>query len=381
MTNNGAATRFCNDDVGPTAFQRVAIVGGGAWGTALALTAHRARRRVTLWAREKPVVDAVASARRNPFLPSVELPEDIVVTDDLKAVLARSQLVVLVVPSQHLRTIARRTETILPGGVPVVICSKGVEAETGLLMSQVVAEEMLGRPQAVLSGPTFAIEVAQNQPTAATVAAPLDDDSFDPGHLAARIAVTFATPTFRPYLSDDVTGVEIGGAAKNVLAIACGIAAGRGLGSNTRAALITRGLAEIMRLGRALGARADTLSGLAGAGDLMLTCSSEQSRNFSFGKAIGEGNRPSASADGPVVEGAVNARSVVRLAADLGVAMPICTAVEAILRGDCVDAAIQKLMTSDLRAEAHAHEDGDRIRHPACWRNATERNREGVVSV
>ena len=365
MDNNGAATRFCNDDVGPTAFQRVAVIGGGAWGTALALTAHRARRNVTLWARERTVVEEIARTRRNPFLPSVELPLEIVVTDDLKAALGRSQSVVLVIPSQHLRNVARRVEAMLPRGVPVVICSKGVEANTGLLMSQVVSQEMPGRPQAVLSGPTFAIEVAQNQPTAATVAAPLDDDSFDPDHLAARVAVTFATPTFRPYLSDDVTGVEIGGAVKNVLAIACGIAAGRGMGSNTRAALIARGLAEIMRLGRALGARADTLSGLAGAGDLMLTCSSEQSRNFSFGKALGEGRRPSLSKDGPVVEGAVNARSVVGLAADLGVAMPICTAVEAILRGQSVDATIERLMTSDLRAEAHAHEDGRRIRNPA----------------
>lgn len=380
MSKNGAATRFCNDDVGPTAFQRVAVIGGGAWGTALALTTHRARRNVTLWAREITVVDSVAQTRRNPFLPSIELPGDIVVTNDLNTALDRSQMVVLVVPSQHLRAMARRVEEILPGGVPVVICSKGVEAETGLLMSQVVADEMPGRPQAVLSGPTFAIEVAEDQPTAATVAAPLAGDSFGPGHLAARVAVTLATPSFRPYLSDDVTGVEIGGAAKNVLAIACGIAAGRGMGSNTRAALITRGLAEIMRLGRALGARADTLSGLAGAGDLMLSCSSEQSRNFSFGKALGEGKRPALSGDGPVVEGAVNARSIVRLADDLGVAMPICTAVEAILRGHSVDAAIERLMTSDLRAEAHAHENDRRIRNPARKHIATFAQRGEVVS-
>lgn len=380
MKINGAATRFCNDDVGPTAFQRVAVVGGGAWGTALALTAHRARRSVTLWAREKAVVEEVALTRRNPFLPSIELPSEIVVMDDLKAALHRCELAVLVIPSQHLRSVARRVETMLPRDVPVVVCSKGVEADTGLLMSQVIAEEMPDRPQAILSGPTFAIEVAQNQPTAATVAAPLDAESFEPDHLAARVAVTFATPTFRPYLSDDVTGVEIGGAVKNVLAIACGIAAGRRLGSNTRAALITRGLAEIMRLGRALGARADTLSGLAGAGDLMLTCSSEQSRNFSFGKAIGEGRRPSISEDGPVVEGAVNARSVVRLAKDLGVSMPICTAVEAILRGECVDAVIEKLMTSDIRAEAHAHENGRRIRNPARIRESENREWTGAIS-
>ena len=380
MSKNGAATRFCNDDVGPTAFKQVAVIGGGAWGTALAMTAHRARRNVTLWARESTVIESVAQTRRNPFLSAVEIPHDIVVTNDLNAALNRSELVVLVIPSQHLRAMARRVEEILPDGVPVVICSKGVEADTGLLMSQVVAAVMPGRPQAVLSGPTFAIEVAEGHPTAATIAAPLGGGSFGPGHLAARVAVTLATPSFRPYLSDDVTGVEIGGAAKNVLAIACGIAAGRGMGSNTRAALITRGLAEIMRLGRALGARADTLSGLAGAGDLMLTCSSEQSRNFSFGKALGEGNRPSLSGDGPVVEGAVNARSVVELAADLGVAMPICTAVEAILRGHSVDGAIEKLMTSDLRAEAHAHEDGRRIRNPARRHVSRSGQREEAFS-
>ena len=160
MKINGAATRFCNDDVGPTAFQRVAVVGGGAWGTALALTAHRARRSVTLWAREKAVVEEVALTRRNPFLPSIELPSEIVVTDDLKAALHRCELAVLVIPSQHLRSVARRVETMLPRDVPVVVCSKGVEADTGLLMSQVIAEKCRQAAR-ILSGPTFAIEVAQ----------------------------------------------------------------------------------------------------------------------------------------------------------------------------------------------------------------------------
>jgi glycerol-3-phosphate dehydrogenase (NAD(P)+) len=369
VSNNGAATRFCNDDVGPTAFQRVTIIGAGAWGTALAITAQRAGREVVLWAREKSVVEAVANTRRNPFLPSAELADGIVVTDNLKQALERSQLVVLVVPSQHLRTMARKVEQHLADGVPVVICSKGVEAGTGLLMSEVVADEMGDRPLAVLSGPTFAAEVAEDQPTAATVAAPLAGNrNFGPNHLASRVAVTFATQTFRPYLSDDVTGVEIGGAVKNVLAIACGIAAGRGMGANTRAAIVTRGLAETIRLGRALGAQADTLSGLAGAGDLMLTCSSEKSRNFSFGKAIGEGQRPTVRADGPVVEGAANARSIIQLAATAGVEMPICAAIERVLRGHPVEQAIQSLMTSDLRAEHHTHENATRIPHPARGR-------------
>ena len=365
MSNNGAATRFCNDEVGPKAFTNVTVIGGGAWGTALALTAHRAGRQVCLWAREKSVVETVSQTRRNPFLPSIALPETIVVTDNLDQAVKNSELVLLVVPSQHLRSMARRVERQLAEDIPAVICSKGVESDTRLLMSDVIADEMEGRPMAVLSGPTFAAEVADDQPTAVTIAAPLKGRSFGPHHLASRIAVTFATPTFRPYLSDDVTGVEIGGAAKNVLAIACGIAAGRGMGSNARAAIITRGLAEIMRLGRKLGARPDTLCGLAGAGDLMLTCSSEQSRNFSFGKALGQGQRPSLRDDGPVVEGAANARSVMQLATSVGVEMPICAAVDGILRGDAVDQAIQSLMVSDLRAEAHAYENSPRIPNPA----------------
>ncbi|HSK38695.1 MAG TPA: NAD(P)H-dependent glycerol-3-phosphate dehydrogenase, partial [Arenibaculum sp.] len=259
MGTNGAATRSCNDDVGPKAFSHIAVVGGGAWGTALALTAHRAGRGVRLWAREGAVVDAVARTRRNPFLPSAKLPEEIAVTDDLRRSLSGAGLVVLASPSQHLRATARNVEALLAKRVPVVICSKGVEAYTGLLMSQVVAAEMPGRPQAVLSGPTFAAEVAQDMPTAATVASPHDGRSFQPEHLAARVAVTFATPTFRPYLSDDVAGVEIGGAVKNVLAIACGVIEGLGLGQNARAALIARGYAEMLRFGAAKGARRETL--------------------------------------------------------------------------------------------------------------------------
>jgi len=365
VIKNGAATRSRNGDVGPKAFQKIAVVGAGAWGTALALTAHRAGRDVALWAREAEAVDAVARTRRNPFLPGVELPEAMLVTDDLARALADAELAVLASPSQHLRGVARRVEEGLAPGKPVVVCSKGVEAYTGLLMSQVVALEMPRRPQAVLSGPTFAAEVAQGMPTAATVAAPREEGGFHAEHLAARVAATFATPAFRPYLSDDVAGVEIGGAAKNVLAIACGVAAGHGLGSNTRAALVTRGLAEVIRLGRAIGARAETLCGLAGVGDLMLTCSSEQSRNFSYGKALGEGRRPEIREGGPVVEGVVNAPTLARLALDLGVEMPICAAVNEVLRGESVETVMTGLMTSALRPEAPSLEDSWRTAHPA----------------
>ncbi|PWR20077.1 NAD(P)H-dependent glycerol-3-phosphate dehydrogenase [Zavarzinia compransoris] len=349
----------------PRPFERIAIVGAGAWGTALALTAHRAGRGVALWAREASVVEAVARDRRNPFLPApVDLPAAIAVTGDLPAVVAGADLVLMVTPSQHLRRMLGEVAPLLGPAVPVVICAKGVEGETGALMSAVGAAALPGRPLAVLSGPTFATEVALDLPTAVTVAA-RGDHGFGPDHLAARVAVTFATRHFRPYLSDDLIGVEIGGAVKNVIAIACGIAAGKGLGSNARAALITRGLAELTRLGVAVGARSETLGGLAGVGDLVLTCSSEQSRNFSFGKALGEGRRAALTDDGPVVEGAVNAAAVVALARRLGIAMPICLGVEAILNGAAVDDIMAGLMTGDLKPEALAAEKQFQIPHPA----------------
>jgi glycerol-3-phosphate dehydrogenase (NAD(P)+) len=363
---NGAATRSGND-VRPVAFERISVIGAGAWGTALAIAAHRAGRAATLWAREASTIDQITRTRRNPFLRAVKLPRDVAVTGDLTAAVADAELVLLVCPSQHLRAMARRVEALLGPDIPVVICSKGIETESGLLMSGVVAEEMPERAFAVLSGPTFAIEVAQSLPTAVTVAAPGEAAAtFDQRHLAARVAVSFATSAFRPYLSDDVVGVEIGGAVKNVLAIACGIAAGRMLGSNARAAIITRGLAEMTRLAVALGARADTLSGLAGAGDLMLTCSSEQSRNFSYGKALGEGCAPALGDNGPVVEGTVNAVSVMRLARRLGVDMSICAAVERILGGASIDQTMAALMVGDLRPERLADEDDIRIPHPAA---------------
>jgi len=363
---NGAATRSGND-VRPVAFERISVIGAGAWGTALAVAAHRAGRSATLWAREVSTIDQIMHTRRNPFLPAVKLPRGIAATGDLAAAVADVELVLLVCPSQHLRAMARRVEALLGPDIPVVICSKGIEAESGLLMSGIVAEEMRGRAFAVLSGPTFAIEVAQSLPTAVTVAAPAGAEAtFDQRHLAARVAVSFATAAFRPYLSDDVVGVEIGGAVKNVLAIACGIAAGRALGSNARAAIITRGLAEMTRLAVSLGARADTLSGLAGAGDLMLTCSSEQSRNFSYGKALGEGCAPTMGDNGPVVEGTVNAASVMKLARRLGVDMSICAAVERILNGASIDHAMAALMVGDLRPERLADEHDIRIPHPAA---------------
>lgn len=354
---------------GPLPYERVAVVGGGAWGTALAITADAAGRGVSLWVREADAVAAIARSRRNPFLPRIPLPDRIRATDKLAEALSGAALAILAVPSQHLRSIARQAEPLLPLQAPVVICSKGVEAGSGALMTQVVAEEMPGRLHAVLSGPSFAEEVATGQPTAVTIAAATagEDSGLDNG-VAARVAVTLGSPSFRPYLSDDPVGAEVGGAVKNVLAIACGIAAGCGLGANPRAALITRGLAEIKRLAEALGGRPETVAGLAGIGDLTLTCSSEQSRNFSFGKALGEGRRAAdALAGNAVVEGAANARSVAALAARLGIEMPICAAVDAIVHdGLPIAQAMRDLLMRPLRAEPRELEHAVRLRHPAA---------------
>ncbi|EFH11986.1 NAD(P)H-dependent glycerol-3-phosphate dehydrogenase [Teichococcus cervicalis] len=373
MLHNGSATR----DIAfhePAPYRRVAVIGGGAWGTALALAAQRAGRRTSLWVREAEAIAQIARTGRNPFLPDHAIPPAIATTADLAAALRGAELAVLVVPSQHLRGIASRVERLLPDGVPVVLCAKGIEADSGALMTQVIAEEMPGRPQAVLSGPSFAAEVAEDQPTAVTIAAePGPDGIFAEGHHAARIAVSFASRHFRPYLSDDPVGVEVSGAVKNVLAIASGVIDGRGLGANPRAALLARGLAEISRLATALGGRPETVLGLSGAGDVMLTCSSPQSRNFSFGQALGAGRAPR-TAQGAVVEGVANARSVLALAQRLGVAMPICEAVDRVVHhGLPVERAIAALLTGPLRAEPRNLEHRASIAHPALATPRRER--------
>ena len=332
----------------------VAVVGGGAWGTALALTALRAGRRVRLWAREPEVVEAINRRHENTaFLPGAALPESLTAGDSLTEVCAGAGAALLVVPSQFLRAVAEQVEAVLPKGVPVIVCAKGIERNTGLLMTQVVEQAMPGRPLAVLSGPTFAAEVAADQPTAVTLAAAEDEDET----LAPQLAAALSTPTFRIYVSHDPVGVEVGGAVKNVIAIACGIAQGLGFGANTRAALITRGLAEIKRLAEALGGARETVSGLAGLGDLTLTCSSEQSRNFSFGLGLGHGETAEALlADRKaVVEGVVNAVTVTDLARKLGVELPICEAVRAVLHeGQPIPEAMAALLRRPLTREAEA---------------------------
>lgn len=375
--DGGANNRLMAD----SPFDKVAVIGAGAWGTALAMTADRAGRRVSLWAREAEVVEAVARDRRNPFLPDYPLPAKIAVSGDLAAVVEDAGLVILVVPSQFLRVMARAAEAALAPGVPVVICAKGIEADSGKLMSQIVAEEMPGRPQAVLSGPSFAAEVAEGQPTAVTIASEdaVGGAAEATSSLAANICLALGNESFRPYISDDPVGVEVGGAVKNVLAIACGIADGLGLGSNPRAALITRGLAELKRLAEALGGRRETVTGLAGIGDLTLTCSSTQSRNFSFGRALGQGQTPEQALAGKksVAEGAVNARSVTQLARRLGVEMPICEAVNAILHeGLSIQEALQALLTRPIKAESRDLEPHVTLPHPSV---ATEPQTNDMV--
>ena len=257
---------------------KAGVIGAGAWGTALAQTLSAGGDDVRLWAFEPDVVDAINRDRVNPlYLPDVTLNPSLRASSDM-ADLADRDMLLIVCPAQHLRGIVGNA----PAGIPLILCSKGIEAGTGLLMSEVAEQAQSASPIAVLSGPTFAHEVAKGLPTAITLACA-------DAELAARIAARIARPAFRPYISDDVVGAEIGGAVKNVLAIACGVADGAGLGLNARAALISRGFAEMTRFGLARGARAETLGGLSGLGDLVLTCSSTNSRNFSLGKGLGEG--------------------------------------------------------------------------------------------
>lgn len=328
--------------------QRIGIIGAGAWGTALAATVRRAGRDVMLWAHEPEVARAIAETGENPvYLAGVRLPPELRATHDLGAAAAAADALLLVVPAQFLRGVCRDLAPHLGPDTPLVICAKGIEISSLALMSEVVAEELPGRPLAVLSGPTFAAEVVRGLPTAVTLACS------DPA-LGARLVAAIGTPTFRPYLSDDVIGAEVGGAVKNVLAIACGIVEGRGLGDNARAALITRGLAEIVRLARAKGGRPETLMGLSGLGDLILTANSRQSRNFSLGVALGEGLSLDdvLSRRKAVTEGVATAAALDQLARRLGVDMPISAAVNDILhRGRPLQEVIEGLLQRPFKAE------------------------------
>lgn len=328
-------------------FRSVTVLGGGAWGTALAQVAAAAGREVTLWAREPEVVDGVNQGHENPlFLPGINLSPDVSATSSIKQA-AQSELILAVPPAQHMRSVLKSLRPHLKSGAPLVLCAKGVERGSLALMTDVLAEEIPEATPAVLSGPGFAKDVARGLPTATTIASP--DEA-----LAQRIVTTIGLPTFRPYVADDLVGAEIGGAVKNVIAIACGVAEGRKLGDGARAGLITRGFAELTRLGVAMGAKAETLSGLCGLGDLVLTCCSMTSRNTSLGAALGEGRalKDILGERRSVAEGAESAPAVVALAAKYGVEMPICAAVDAIIAERInIDEAIVALLSRPFKAE------------------------------
>lgn len=326
---------------------KAGVIGGGAWGTALAQVCARAGREVVLWAREPEVVEAINARHENAtFLAGVPLDPAVRATGDL-ADLAGVDFVLAVPPAQHMRATLTAFAPHAPEGLPVALCSKGIEQGSLKLMTEVLAEALPQARPAVLSGPSFAGEVARGLPTAVTLACPEDV-------LGEVLGQAIATPTFRPYFAVDMIGAEAGGAVKNVLAIGCGIVEGRGLGRSAHAALITRGFAELTRLAVALGGEAETVAGLCGLGDLVLTCSSPQSRNMSVGLALGAGQSLEQALAGKltVAEGVASAPAVRQLARKLGVETPICEAVAAILAGEIdVDAAIRGLLSRPLKDE------------------------------
>ena len=322
----------------------IAVVGAGAWGTALANAAALAGNAVTLWSRDAGAAARMQASRDNAAsLPGVALHASVSVTANAKD-LAGAGAVLLVVPAQAIRA-ATAALPPLASGVPLVICAKGIERGSGSFLSDVVAETRPGAAVAVLSGPSFAADVARGLPTAVALSA-------RDGAVAERLAAALTGPTFRVYHGTDVRGVEIGGAAKNVLAIACGAVSGRGLGESARAALTARGFAELMRFAAACGARPETLMGLSGLGDVVLSCASAQSRNFAFGERLGRGVPAAEAAGGKLVEGAFTAGVLVALARRRRVEMPVAEAVDAILSGHLgIDAAVEALMGRPVKAE------------------------------
>lgn len=320
--------------------KKAGVIGGGAWGTALAQAAAGADLDTVLWALEEDVVRDINQEHINPtFLPDIPLHHSIRATHDL-AEMGTCDFILMVCPAQFMRSVAEQLKPNLPTNVPLVICAKGIEKTTGYLMSEVLAEVTPDNPIAVLSGPTFAHEVAKGLPSAVTIAA--HDIA-----VARRLTEAMGRPEFRPYWSDDVAGAQIGGSVKNVLAIACGIIAGMEMGENARAAAITRGLSEMTRFGQMKGARFETLAGLAGLGDLILTCSSTSSRNFSLGYHLGQGQNLDdlMSNRKTVAEGYHSAAILHKLATDADIDMPLATAVYQILyEGRDVGAAIREIL-------------------------------------
>jgi glycerol-3-phosphate dehydrogenase (NAD(P)+) len=330
-----------------TGYQKIGVIGAGAWGTALALIAARAGRSVTLWARETEVVESIRRSGHNTqFLPDIALPSTIAATGDLATAAGAAEALLIVVPAQHLRASLAAVAVCAPKGIPLVLCAKGIERPSGKLPTEVFNETAPDLIPAILSGPSFAHDVARGLPTAVTIAAQTD--------IAQRLQASLGQATFRPYESDDLLGVALGGAAKNVYAIASGIVHGLGLGESARAALLARSFAELVRFGEALGARAETLMGLSGLGDLVLTATSPSSRNFRFGVEVGRG-RPLAelSAVGqPLAEGVATAPALVIRARKEKIELPVAETVASVLDGSLpLDAAIVRLMSRPLKPE------------------------------
>ena len=327
---------------------KFAVIGSGAWGTALSAVLVAGGKDVTLRTREQSVADDIKNNNENSvFLPNVKFKGAIKVTLSLQEALNGAEAVLMVTPAQFVRDVCRQMKDFYPSGVPLVICSKGIEISGGLLMSEVVSQELPMAEIAVLSGPSFAAEAAVGKPTLVTIACSNEE-------IGKNLVSSFGSMTFRPYYSDDVVGVQIGGAVKNVLAIAAGVVEGKNLGENTRAALITRGLAEVCRLAKAMGAKETTLMGMSGIGDLMLTANSKQSRNYSVGFELGQGKSLAEIMQGKitVAEGVYTASAVCKMAEKVGVEMPICSAVDKVLQGQAsVDDMIKALLSRPFKTE------------------------------
>lgn len=321
---------------------RVAVLGGGAWGTALALAMLRAGHAVRLWARDAETVVAIGRGENPRYLPGIAIEPGIEATGEMAMALAGADCVLVVVPAQSLRAVLGQARRHMPAGVPLVLCAKGIERDTGELMSSIVGQVLPENPIAALSGPSFAADVARGLPTAVVVAAHEEALSTD-------LAQRFSALNLRCYSSDDLIGVEIGGALKNVFAIAAGAVTGAGLGASAQAAMVTRGFVELRRIGAAFGARPETLMGLSGLGDLLLSCASVQSRNFGYGLALGRGE---VLAGRPLAEGVPTAAIAARIAAERGIEAPIISAVAAILEGAVsIHEAVAALMSRPLKNE------------------------------
>jgi glycerol-3-phosphate dehydrogenase (NAD(P)+) len=327
-------------------FDEIAVIGSGAWGTALALAAAKAGRRVAFWSRDADQAAEMIATRENAKrLPGIQLPLSITPTASLQEAVSSARAIILAIPAQYIRELCEALALVMKNGLPVIIAAQGIDRRSGEFMSEIVADALPGAMPAILSGPSFADDVAKGLPTAVVLAAPFAE-------IAERLAHALSSPRFRIYHSNDVRGVEIGGAAKNVLAIAAGIVQGRGLGESARAALIARGFAELQRFAKTYDAKPETLVGLAGLGDLVLTASSLHSRNFSFGHDLGRGKSVKDAGGGKLAEGAFTARILDQIAKARGVDMPIVAAMAAILDGKLsVDDAVTMLMNRPIKEE------------------------------